>query len=274
MTKLLHGNRELLVASTGVARLVVFSDGELTDRDFIGIWHRRKLKPEPLAILNPPAKPPVGLKPVAGHYLLFDVEHKSYGQGLTKEWNAWARSNKLHVETLRDLPPRLLEESFTSGMFGVTFTEEAAEWYTRVVGTSLQRQQRELDKLLLAGVSHVDLDTALHVIGGQEETKAERILKSLGTRLACTLVLEVSNNNAYRLFTYLEIPLRNRKSPWVIGLLALRRALEIKTLEAQSALQLFAQYCYKSKQMGELKALGELLAIARLDPQTYGTHTN
>lgn len=274
MTKLLHGNRELLVASTGLARLVVFSDGELSDKEFVGIWQRRKLKPEPLAVLNPPTKPPAGLLPVKGHYLLFDNEHKSYAQGLTKEWNAWARSHKLQVETLRDLQPRLLEESFTSGMFGVTFTEEAAEWYTRVVGTSLQRQQRELDKLLLAGVTEVDLDTALAVIGGQEETKAERILKNLGSQLACRLVLEVSNNNAYRLFTYLEIPLRNRKSPWVMGLLALRRAMEIKTLEAQSAIQLFAQYCYKSKQTDELEALGELLAIAKLNPVTHGIHTD
>jgi hypothetical protein len=265
VTELLHGNRELLVASKGNARLIVFSDGEMTESDFLGVWHRRKLKADPIAVLNPPGKPPKDFKAIQGNYLLFDDQHKLYANGLTKEWSVWARSNKVQITTLRELNPTLLQQAFTTGAFGVTFTAEAAEWYTRVVGTSMVRQQYELDKLLTCGVTEVDLETALQVIGGAEETKAERILRALGTPLACRLVTEVSNNNAYRLFTYLEIPLRNKKSPWVIGLIALRRAMEIKTLDAQSAIQLFAQYCLKSKAAGDsLSSLSELLRIARL----------
>ena len=266
MTQMLHGNRELMVASTGGARLLVLSDGEIPEGEFTGLWHRRKLKPEPLAILNPPTKPPKDFKPVAGHFLLFDQEHKSYKDGLTKEWSAWARSNKVHVTTLREVRPELVYQSLVAGVFDVTFTEEAAEWYTRVIGTSLLRQQREIDKFQMCGINQVDLETATHVIGGVEETKAERILKALGTARACQLVLEVTPNNAYRLFTYLEIPLRNRKSPWLIALLALRRAMEIKTLESQSALQLFVQYCYRAKHTGDdLTPMTDILRIARLD---------
>jgi len=263
---MLHGNRELMVASTGGAKLLVMSDGEIPETEFIGLWHRRKLKPEPIAILNPPTKPSKDFKPVAGHFLLFDQEHKPYKDGLTKEWSAWARSNKVVVTTLREVRPELIYQSLIGGVFDITFSEEAAEWYVRVVGTSLMRQQCEMDKLQMCGIDQVDLETAVRVIGGAEDVKAERILKALGTAKACALVLDVTANNAYRLFTYLEIPLRNRKSPWLIALLALRRAMEIKTLDSQSALQLFVQYCYQAKRKGDdLGPMTDILRIARLD---------
>jgi hypothetical protein len=239
MTQILFGERELLVRAIGDAQLIVAPDeGMVKGQELRLRWAQRSLKPKPLAIMDPP-EPLKGFNPIDGYFLLFTKDK------LPAAWGRWAQANKITPVAKLFPSEDQMRGYLASGKAPVKFTPDAAEWYTRVVGTSPMRLDSELRKILLLGRQHVDLNELLDLIGTQEEMKAEHILKALGTRRALDLAREVPDKRSIPLMAYLDKALENRKNGWSLLLKAIRIGADRKRYSYWTGVQLFVHACYR-----------------------------
>lgn len=234
MTTLLFGDRELMVRMIGSARLLVASDEALDKAGFESLWRRRSLRPQPLAILNPP-EPSKVVTPVAGNFLLFEKR-------VPAAWGRWATAHRLKPTELATLEPNFIQAALQHGSDIVRFTPDAAEWYVRIIGCSLSRMELELAKFERLGVTKVDLKTALTHIGGHEDMKAERILKALGTPQVLKLGLQVETKKAIPLMAYLQKSLEFRKNDWSTAVRVVRKGGDNKRFDYWTGVQMFLHH--------------------------------
>lgn len=247
MTQILRGERDLLVRSVQGMKVVVANaaDVETDKHAFDQIWRRTSFKPEPLAVLNPPKEITKHIKPRPGYVLLF-AEDYLHGGKMPAAWVRWATEHGIAVKALAHPTAEMTAQVLTSGVTGITFTPGAAEWYIRVVGTSQARLETELSKLVVSGITHVDREKIVLLVGGVEDLKAERLLKALGTPAACKLALDVPVKKAIPLMVYLDRALAHRKNSWALALSTIRKGGDLKRYTYWTGVQMFAHYCLRT----------------------------
>lgn len=258
MTQILFGERELLIRAIGDVQLIIPEDEGLTTGIALATrWQQRTLKPRPIAVLNPP-DPTKRFVPITGHFVLFDKAK------VPAAWLRWAQTHKI-VPVEKSFPTEgQMVAYLTGGSVGVTFTTEAAEWYTRVIGTSPMRMSNEVRKLLLLGRESVTLDELLDLIAIQEDVKAERILRSLGTKRSLKLAQEVPEDRAIPLIAYLDRALEHRKDGWWLMLKTIRIGADRLQYSYWAGVQVFVHACYKGEKGDKLSLALQLLSAASM----------
>lgn len=242
MTVVLYGERELLLRAIGDAQLVIAEDVGITKGSDLDVrWRQRTLKTRALAVLDPP-EPVKGFRPIDGNFLLFAKDK------VPAAWARWAQAHNIKPSAREFPAPENMAAYLASDKSLVRFSPAAAEWYTRVIGTSPLRMDTEMRKLILLGRQSVELDELLELLGSQHDIKAERILRALGTAKALELALEVPVKRAIPLMTYLDKALENRKSGWGLMLKTIRIGADRLQYDYWTGVQMFVHACYKSQQ--------------------------
>lgn len=244
MTTILYGQRELLVRAIGDAQLIIADEvGIDKGSDLEMRWRQRTLKPKPLAIMDPP-KPTKKFCPIDGYYLLFSDTK------LPIDWTRWAEHYGI-TPVLRDFPPAAAMAAFlASDKALVRFSPDAAEWYTRVMGTSPMRLDSEVRKLILLGRERVELNELLDLIGDPSHVQAEHILRNLGKSQAIALAQKVPIKQAIPLMVYLGRALENRKSGWALMLSVIRLGADRLKYDYWTGVQMFMHACYEAEKKG------------------------
>lgn len=263
MSRIYFGERELIVETAPFNRLInCKEEGFEKGSDIEMLWRNQTLKREVLAFLDPP-DPIKAIKPRPDRLVLFSKEP-------TKPWKAWGAQHSIDMAACWHPAPELFTALLVSGHAGVALTQDAAEWYVRMVGTSTKRLKNELLKFVAGGHTKANLETTILLVGGSEELKAEHLLKALGTAKGCRLALEVPEKRAMQLLHptngYFARSLGNRRNSWPAALQAVHEGVINVTLKPWSAVQIFAQYCYETKSGGkpEADAYVELLEACGL----------
>jgi hypothetical protein len=240
MTQIIYGERELILRAVEHAEVLVADDVGLTSSSCLETrWRQKSFSKKPLAIMNPP-EPGKKLRPVEGYFILFDKTK------IPKAWLDWASKNK--VQTVPKFYPEPDQmKAYLTSKSPVKFSSEAAEWYTRVVGTSPIRMETELAKLLLLSKTSVDLTTLLTCIAGEETLKAERVLATLGTKEAIRLAKSVPPEKSIGLLAYLQKAIEHRHNEWGLYLKIVWLGANKKQYDYWTGVQIFAHLCYKSK---------------------------
>lgn len=261
MTMILYGDRALALATvltTGLSvRPLDCAAHRLDKGDAFEVRWRQlnPLKREKLIFIDPPNVPPKSIQP-REHYWLFFTDK------IPLSWDKWAKKNGIPSKACVNPSAEQVQSLLVQGFSGVRFTADAAEWYVRVNGPSMVRLQNELSKFVISGITAVDRETAVRLIGGAEVAKADEILRALGTERGIKLMAEITDKNARSLRAYLTKALASRRNGWVTALNVLFAGADAKRYDDWTAAQLFAHHCYQTKKKGEPDAMIDTLAIA------------
>lgn len=257
MTQIIYGERELIIRAVENAEVLVADEVGLTSTSaFETRWRQKSFKKKALAILNPP-DPGKKLSPMAGYFVLFDKPK------LPKAWLEWATKHRVTVIP-KFYPEPDQMQGYLMNKSPVKFTQEAAAWYVRVVGTSPMRMEAEIKKLLMIGKESVDLETLLLCIASEETLKAERILNALGTKEAIKLATLVPPEKAVGLLAYLQKALEYRHSEWGLFLKTIWLGANQKRYDYWTGIQMFVHACYKSKKESKVDVALELYELANV----------
>lgn len=256
MTVILFGERELMLAQAPTQRVVVCPDESIEKGSQLELpWRQNSLRPCTVAFIDPP-DPVKAITPRPDRVLMLPGEPR-------KPWKEWAAKHNIPMQACQHPPANQFVYMLTSGASGITFTEDAAEWYARMVGTSRIRLENELIKFAVMGKTRVTREMVITLIGGFEDLKADRVLKALGTARACKLALEVTEKRAMPLLGYFDKALQHRKNSWWLAVHYVREGMIAKMLTPWSAVQVFVQYCYETQNSSrpEADCMLELMSI-------------
>lgn len=256
MTCVFFGERELIVDQVNTHEIIDCSLENITKGSQLELyWRQQSLKPKIIGFINPP-DPVKSIMPRPDRIIFISGEPR-------KAWKEWISNNKVIMKACRYPDSDTFLQMLTTGAAGVTLTKSAAEWYVRVVGTSFLRLSNELTKLTLLDKQPIDLEDLILIVGGFEELKAEKVLKTLGTATACKLALEVAEHRSMPLLGYMDKALQHRRNSWWFALKIIQEGIMAKRLSPWAAVQVFAQYCYETAKTDRLEAdiMLELLSI-------------
>jgi hypothetical protein len=256
LTCVFFGERELIVDATTAHETIDCSLENIVKGSQLELyWRQQSIKPKILAFINPP-DPVKSIEPRPDRFVLITGEPR-------KAWKEWTSKHKVALKACRYPEENTFAQMLVTGAAGVTLTQAAADWYVRMVGTSFLRLSNELIKLSCVPKNTIDCDDLILLIGGVEELKAEKVLKSLGTATACRLALEVSEQRSMPLLGYMDKALQHRRNSWWFALKSIQEGIIRKRLTPWAAVQVFVQYCYETAKTDRLEAdlMLELLGI-------------
>jgi hypothetical protein len=187
---------------------------------------------------------------------------------IPKAWLTWAKQNKVEVVAVAPLTKDKVRKMLGAGVRHLTFTETGIDWFMVALrDPNKSRLMGLLTLLLLAYPEPKELDGADvgRVLGGEDQERAAKILKTLGTETAVRLAahLPKGKRNAVTLLHYLKTALAHRHDPVLVFLETVWKGANDLRYTYEMAVLLFTMCCLelsRSKEKGAKSTSSDVIA--------------